>query len=147
MQPFLYYSAKEIQLPFPQEHPFTSHTPQFALFPDTQPHPPPPAQPQHVSKLELDQQDDSNEPETVNAGTQTGIIGVAQPPYPYYVKHKAFTRGIRVEKRFIGSSHAIPLVKEHGGMLWDIPRSQRHKVIRLLRGGKEELHCRVIHRK
>ncbi len=48
-------------------------------------------------------------------------IASAQP-YSYYVKHKAFTRGIRGEKWFLESSPAISLVKEHGeGMLWDLP--------------------------
>ena len=36
------YSDKEVQQPYPQEHPYSSHVPHYLIFPDPYPHPPNP---------------------------------------------------------------------------------------------------------
>lgn len=149
-QLFLPSRAKEVHLPFPQEHPYTSHTPQFAMFPDTHPY--------CRSTMPLQQQDTTISADTnghsspqddkvtleksdsikikVHAQTQTPpfvrTVGVARPPFPYYVTHKASEYGKRVEQRYLASSPALPLVRENREMLWDYPRSQRHKVRRII---------------
>lgn len=60
--------------------------------------------------------------------TAADSVGVARPPLPYYVLKKASEYDRRVERRFVGSSPGLPVVRENREMLWDLPRSQRHKV-------------------
>ncbi len=93
------HRQKEIHLPFPQEHPYTSHISRFTIFPDTA----------------------SNN--MVNAQTQTG-----NPPLIYEVSHKAGDSDRRVECRHLRTPGDLNLTSGAGTMLWDLPRSQRHKV-------------------
>ncbi len=97
------YRNKEVHLPFPQEHPYTSHMSQFAVFPDTS---------RPASGM-------------VDAQTQTG-----GPPSLYKVSHKAVEKGFRVERRYPTTGGASP-TSGLGTMLWDLPRSRRHKVYRI----------------
>ena len=90
-------------MPFPQEHPYTSHISRFAVFPDTF-HPQPPDG-------------------MVDAWTQTG-----SPPPLYQVSQKAVERGQRVECHYLSVPRDISVKSGAGTLLWDLPRSQRHKV-------------------
>lgn len=120
--------SKELTLPFPRQHPFTSHTPYFSVFPDTQPYCCPlPLHTQHSAAAS--HAEDTVQEGKVNAQTQTATldeaVGVAHPPFQYYVAEKATKNGHRVERRYINSSPGIPLSRE---MLWDYPGSRRHQV-------------------
>ena len=144
-----------MQLPFPQEHPYASHTPHFAMFPDVHPHPtisnttttpvqtpttslPPILPPSHPSGDHA-----PFSPVVVHTGTQApeATVGVPHPPWLYYVSGKAVDQG-RVEQRYVGWLRpGLPVVKEKGEILCDLPRSQRHRVRELLCSFSEVKIC------
>lgn len=123
-------SQKELHLPFPQEHPYTSHISRFAVFPHTNRHTASrPATQPNVSAV---QEDGTHaEPATVSVQTQTvpwvSSVGAPMPPTPYYVSQKAFESGQRVECQYLCNTR-IEGADQANMMLWDLPRSQRHKV-------------------
>ena len=108
---------KEFCLPFPTEHPYTSHISQFAVFPDTHTtHSHTGTTPQHHTHHRT-------------IGTQITTMRVLQRPVtPYYVTQKAFEIGLRRERHplFPQTSHVTS--QDGCGQLWDLPRSRRHQV-------------------
>lgn len=103
---------KEVHLPFPQEHPFTSHISRFAIFPDTN---------GQTSTI------NSSDKQQADAQTQT-LSGVPNPPKLYKVSQKAGDWGQRVECRYPSTPTGVLLESGVGKMFWDLPRSQRHNV-------------------
>ena len=134
------HRQKESHLPFPSEHPYTSHISRFSVFPDTKTNLPciqgaaEPNTPQSASP--------DLRPNTVNVCTQTPLTHAHQhtaaslstmapkPATPYYVLQKASERGHRVESRSL--TLPAPMEIRYGSqgcsLLWDIPRSHRHQV-------------------
>ena len=129
----LTHRQKESHLPFPAEHPYTSHISRFAVFPDTK------------SNLLCIQQAAEQSaspglrPNTVSVCTQTPLTHGSQhtatsvapkPATPYYVFQKVGERGHRVESRSL--TQPVPVETRSGsqgcGLLWDMPRSRRHQV-------------------
>ena len=128
-----------MQFRFPREHPFNSHTSQFAIFPDFHPHsylpytsPMPTTLITQPTGSTQSGDKDGTKRTSFDIQTQTllpgDMVGVPRPPVPYFVPKKASEYGVRVERRYLNSSPGLPVVKESREMLWDIPRSQRHKV-------------------
>lgn len=67
----------------------------------------------------------------VHVPPMNGAYGVASPPLPYYVKQKACESSKfanRVERRFLHSSAGFPVLHSSKEMMWDYPRSQKHRV-------------------
>ena len=114
----------EITIPFPAQHPFTSHISKFAVFPGTEP----------VSGTVLLP---LTTPPVVDSSTQTqptnlsayGYL-VPRPTAPFYVLKKASESKVRVERHHLLGEAASKDVLGERSTLWDLPRSQRHKVSR-----------------
>ena len=73
----------------------------------------------------------SEEGTGVVAPSMDAAYSIASPPLPYYVKQKACESSKfanRVEHRFLYSSAGFPVVQSGKEMMWDYPRSQRHRV-------------------
>lgn len=134
---------KEVHLPFPQEHPYTSHISRFAVFPDTNHHPPRPP-PSSVSvpagKVTQHPQESTKDcnttgpttqdtllPRTASVQTQTTLT--AFKPLPaYYVPQKAGEWGLRVEEHHLSVPGIASLNPDVGRTFWDLPRSRQHRV-------------------
>lgn len=137
---------KEVHLPFPQEHPYTSHISRFAVFPDTN-HRSLPLNPIPVpSPADKDSrqfpQESTNEssnthgrstaqdtllPRTASVQTQTALTSF-KPLAAYYVPQKAGEWGLRVEEHHLSVPGIASLSTDVGRTFWDLPRSRQHRV-------------------
>lgn len=137
-----------MKLPYPQEHPYTSHIPHYNIFPNPKSHPPhlrtnPPvtlhSQPTQLTitsdspenTTEYHQQRQVDQTDTVQPYKQPPS-GDHQPcgrPHLYYVNHKAADFGMRVETR-LPSSNTDPIaaMPEIEQVLWKQPKGFPHKV-------------------
>lgn len=111
----------EISAPFPAEHPFTSHTSKFAVFPDIHPGQAFPDAGALTTSTTL----------LVTTGTQTQEPDL--PNYrhllprlttPFYVLKKASENNVRVECRHLDEEYED--VPRNRSPMWDLPRSLRH---------------------
>ena len=134
---------KEVHLPFPQEHPYTSHISRFAVFPDTYHRPPPLPIPVPSASAGKDRQhpqeskNDSNTPgpstqdtlvpRTASVQTQTTLTSFKPLP-AYYVPQKAGEWGLRVEEHHLSVPGTASLNPDVGRTFWDLPRSRQHRV-------------------
>ena len=132
----LTHRQKESHLPFPAEHPYTSHISRFAVFPDTKSNLP------CIQQAVQQSASPGLRPDTVSVCTQTPLNHGSQhtatslstmapkPATPYYVFQKVGERGHRVESRSL--TQPVPVETRSGsqgcGLLWDMPRSRRHQV-------------------
>ena len=134
-----FFRSKQVNLPYPQEHPYASHISRYNLFPHPTHHPPSLPQPpqltitsdspekttehqQEVDQTEIPQY--YNQPETPSVDHLP-----CTPRHPYYVNQKAADFGLRVET-VVPSCSTNPLVVipkvEH--VLWQLPKDFPHKV-------------------
>ena len=134
---------KEVHLPFPQEHPYTSHISRFAVFPDTNHRPPPLPTPVLSAPAGKDRQpqetknDSSNTPGPATqdtllprmASVQTQTTLTSFKPLPaYYVPQKAGEWGLRLEEHHLSVPGIASLNPDVGRTFWDLPRSRQHRV-------------------
>lgn len=128
------HSDKEVHLPFPQEHPYTSHISRFAVFPDTknqQPFPEnnrqsPPCEKKKESDVTVPSPQDVL-PKSVSIQTQTALTSLKPLP-TYYVPQKAGEWGLRVEQHHLSTPGTPSLNPNVGRTFWDLPRSRQHRV-------------------
>ena len=120
-----------MHLPFPQEHPYTSHISRFAVFPDTKSSLPLTKPDGRICEDRSAATDISQGghhlPGTVDAHTQT-LLTSLKPLPTYYVPQKAGEWGLRVEEHYLGVPGMPSLNPDVGRTFWDLPRSKQHKV-------------------
>ena len=126
-----FHSDKEVHLPFPQEHPYTSHISRFAVFPDTK-------YQQSFLNDSKQQSCEKKDPEsttpqeahlqrTASIQTQTALSSF-KPLAAYYVLQKAGEWGVRVEEHHLNKPGIASLNPNVGRTFWDLPRSRQHRV-------------------
>ena len=125
------HSDKEVHLPFPQEHPYTSHISQFAVFPDTKYRQPllndSKQQPCKKKNLDIATPQEALLPRTASIQTQTALSSFKPLP-TYYVPQKAGEWGVRVEEHHLSKPGIASLNPNVGRTFWDLPRSRQHRV-------------------
>ena len=131
----LKYRDKEVHLPFPQEHPYTSHISRFAVFPDTNYRPPPPVHEEDKQQFQESIKESNAPPATQDtllprsASVQTQTTLSSFKPLPaYYVPQKAGEWGLRVEEHHLSVPGIASLNPDVGRTFWDLPRSRQHRV-------------------
>lgn len=154
--------SKEVNLPYPQEHPYSSHIPHYNTFPDPYPHPPslrtnPPLTPQphhlvtppsQLPTTALDYQENTieiqqaDQPDTIQQDTiqhdeqpKTPFVDhlPCNPPHPHYVERKASDFGMRIESMDLKwNNDPMGKMPEIEHLLWQLPKGYTHKVRRKL---------------
>ena len=127
----IFHSDKEVHLPFPQEHPYTSHISRFAVFPDTKYR-------QSFLNDSKQQACKKKDPKTTTlreahlqqtASIQTQTTLSSFKPLPaYYVSRTAGECGVRVEELHLSKPGIASLNPNIGRTFWDLPRSRQHRV-------------------
>lgn len=120
----MFYRNSESHLPYPKNHPFSSHISQFAVFPNTQSD----CREVDFSSQKIVHHENDLLVFTLEASTQTDHITHNQnnfgfkAPYKTVIQQKAFSGGMRLEDMSF-SSQKVPVIGNKPGVYWHLPKT------------------------